>query len=143
MLWVAAETDYRRKMAEECAAAMGCATHSNKAPWPLPNMKESSESEFWGWKCSQSFTAEAHSLSMKDENGWFDLFIFYYGHGRFIDGGFAVAVYRNDYPKPKTVKYFTWMKCDHDFVSSRSGFNCVTNYTCKHCGKGYSVDSSG
>lgn len=27
--------------------------------WPLPNLASSTEQEFWGWRSSYSFTAEA------------------------------------------------------------------------------------
>ena len=111
-------------------------------PWPLPNMHEIPESTFWGWRISYSFKAEINSVdSFLYEGVRYTAIAYIVDHSQLIDGGFVVLVNR-DYPTPKPVRYFQFTKCPHDFVEKNVG-HCLHQYTCKHCQKSYTVDSSG
>lgn len=123
-------------------------------PWPLPNMKRVTESDYWGWCQSYSFNSDvwAGSRQIVDQHGkkrWATIRVYYVGHSQFIDGGFAVAIYyaqyRGLYPTGSyvnDVEYFEWRACAHDFKQTNIG-NCLNRYTCVHCRKYYDVDSSG
>lgn len=41
----------------------------------------------------------------------------------------------------KTVRYFTFTKCLHEYKGVKTG-NCLYQYTCTKCGASYEVDSS-
>lgn len=110
------------------------------APWPLPNLKPSTETEFWGWRACWSFDAEVWAGQKKINDEWANLLIYVVDHAHFIDGGFAVAVFRSY--GAERIEYFTWRACDHDFVAKTTG-NCQRRYTCKKCRKHYDEDSSG
>lgn len=120
--------------------ALGCKSEWAVPGWPLPNLKDSSEKEFWGWRASYTFPVEISVGSVQIEGRWANLMIYWLGHSQFIDGGFAVAVFR-EYQKEE-VRYYEWRACDHVFTHKNTG-NCQHQYTCEKCGKSYDVDSSG
>ena len=120
--------------------ALGLTSEWHEPRWPLPNLKATDESTFWGWQTSYSPLARAHLLNQKVDGKFVDIFLFRMPDvGDFIDGGFAVVVGRHG--EPDRVKYFEWRACDHDFAITESR-NCYRKYTCKICGKSYDVDSS-
>jgi hypothetical protein len=108
--------------------------------WPLPNMKSSTEKDFWGWRSTWGFAGEAWGGQIKIDGQWATILLYFCGEGGHNGkGGFAVAVYR-EY-KRERVEYFTWSHCDHVYEGSRLG-NCWHKYTCSKCGHSYEVDSS-
>lgn len=124
----------------ECLKALGCADEWAKPAWPLPNMKPSDENHFWGWRATYSFNAEINMMQTKIGDEYATILIYYIGHSSFIDGGFAVAVFRGY--REERVEYYEWRACVHDFSEKNIG-NCLNRYTCRKCGKSYDVDSSG
>lgn len=108
--------------------------------WPMPNAKAVKETDFWSWRASQGFRAEAWCDQIKVGDEWANLLVYWLDHGHLIDGGFAVLVFRQ-YQKER-VEYFEWRACAHEFVEKNIG-HCLHQYTCKHCKKSYDVDSSG
>ncbi|BCH33173.1 hypothetical protein MesoLjLc_51030 [Mesorhizobium sp. L-8-10] len=126
---------------EAFLSALGMRNEFGRAPWPLPNMKPSSEREFWGWRASQSFKAEAWADSLRVDGEPATLLIFYLDNSLFKAGGFAVTViYRGTVADE--ARYFSWRACDHDYKITSSR-NCWREYTCTKCGASYDVDSSG
>lgn len=128
------------KKKAEVLNALGLEKDYQDPSWPLPNLKKSDEKTFWGWRSSYSFDGEAWCGSKKIGDEWATIIIFYLGHSQYIDGGFAVAIFRS-YQKER-VEYYEWKACDHKFNERRTG-NCLHLYTCENCGKSYEVDSSG
>ena len=128
------------KKAKEALSALGLSDKYASPAWPLPHMKPSSENVFWGWRACWTFPMEIWVGQIKINGEWANLMIYYVGHSHFIDGGFAVAVFRQ-YQKER-VEYFEWRACDHEFSSRNTG-NFLNEYTCKKCGKSFEVDSSG
>ncbi len=120
--------------------ALGLKDEWHTPRWPLPNLKATTSDEFWSWQCSYSYTAKAHIVrDYKIDGEWADIFIFRMPDvGSFIDGGFAVTVFRN-YPST-TVKFYEWRACEHDFEITDSR-NCYRKYTCRACGKSYDEHS--
>jgi hypothetical protein len=126
----------------------------------LPNREEVDERDFWGWRSSYSFKAECWlghvKVLDKDPNSalgnpaWGTLILYLIDHSTMAGGGFAVLYDYNardwkakeDKPGSKSVRYFKWVACEHDFVEKNIG-NCLHRYTCKKCGYSYDVDSSG
>lgn len=115
----------------------------------LPNLKQSSERDFWGWRSSMRFKIEAwvgqievppHFL-LEGERKWGTLILYFLDSAQFIGGGFAVVVNTNG-PGTESVKYFTWRACEHAFQHRSTG-TCQHEYTCTKCGAKYDVDSSG
>lgn len=111
--------------------------------WPLPNMKQVTESDFWSWRCSYSFKAEINFvMAVKhDDETTRDVLGYIVDHSSMIDGGFLVLVDRS-YRDPKPVLYYKFGLCEHNFEHQTIG-NCLHEYTCKYCKKSYTVDSSG
>jgi hypothetical protein len=128
------------KTKAEMFAALGIEQSYQTPAWPLPNMKPSSEKEFWGWRASYSFTMEIWVGQIQINGEWATLLLYWVGHSWFIGGGFAVAVFRQY--REERVEYFEWRSCDHDFKSKSIG-NCLTRDTCTKCGKFFDTDSSG
>lgn len=121
--------------------AIGMEDEFCRVPWPLPNMKDSTERDFWGWRASSSFRLEAWCDSVTVDGEHATLLTFFLDSGHFIDGGFAVAViYRGTVAHH--ARYFEWRACDHKFAHRTTG-NCQHRYTCERCKKTYDVDSSG
>jgi hypothetical protein len=136
MLFTATKDDIKAEMLK----ALGLENNHGVPAWPLPNLKASDEKSFWGWRASYSFQGEAWMGQIKIGGEYANVILFYVGHSRFIDGGFAVAIFRN-YQKER-VEYFEWRSCEHEFSRKNIG-NCLNKYTCSKCGKSYDVDSSG
>src|SRR3546814_2220350 len=103
----------------ELVKALGLEDHHSDPAWPLPNMQPSDETKFWGWRSSYSFNAEAWCGQKRVGDEWATIIVYYLGHSQFIDGGFAVAVFRS-YGKER-VEYFTWKACDNAFKSKNIG----------------------
>lgn len=121
--------------------AIGMESEYDRVPWPLPNMKDSAERDFWGYRASYSFLLEAWCDHVTVDNEPATLLVFFLNRGHFIDGGFAVAVvYRGTVAHHP--RYFTWGACEHKF-SHRTTGNCQHRYTCERCGQHYDIDSSG
>jgi hypothetical protein len=131
------------EVTEKFLAALGCTDQWAK-PWPLPNMAQVTEKEYWGWRSSYSFKAEAWvgqiQLEADGKKEWGTLILYFLDQGSYMNGGFAV-VYCHQYREEK-VLYFEWKACAHEFVSRNIG-NCLNEYTCRHCKLSYEVDSSG
>lgn len=129
----------------------------------MPNRKEVDERSFWGWRSSFSFAAEYWLGQIKtaevspDTAGksyqhpeWGTLILYLVDHSTKAGGGFAVVYnyHARDYGAEKdkegmkSVRYFEWVACEHEFTSRNIG-NCLNEYTCKKCGYSYEVDSSG
>jgi hypothetical protein len=121
-------------------AALGIEKGYQRLTWPLPNMKPSTEKDFWGWRSSYTFSMEIWVGQIRIGEEWANVMLYWLGHSQFIDGGFAVAAFRQ-YQKER-VEYFEWRACDHKFTHKTIG-NCQHLYTCEHCKKSYEVDSSG
>jgi len=132
--------NYSEKSQDECMKSLGLNSKYQEPAWPLPNMAESNEASFWGWRASYMFNAEAWCGQKKIGDEWANIIIYYLGHSDFIGGGFAVAIFRS-YGSER-VEYFTWKSCDHDFTGKTIG-NCLRLYTCTKCGESYEIDSSG
>lgn len=111
--------------------------------WPLPNLKKIPERDFWSWRCSYSFKVEVNPVcSIKHTDGTNrDVLIYIVDHSQLIDGGFVVLIDRS-WSNPKPVEYYQFSKCAHEFTEKNIG-HCLHQYTCKHCNKSYTVDSSG
>lgn len=118
----------------------------------MPNKKEVTEKDFWGWRSSYSFKAEAWVGSVKTADvdpdnihgnpRWGTMIVFLVDHSNMAGGGFAV-VYEYAYKNEK-VRYFEWAQCNHaeHGWTSRNTGRCLNEYTCKGCGYSYEVDSS-
>ena len=122
-------------------AALGLDHEFGNPAWPLPNLELSSEKEFWGWRASQGFKAEAWCGHYTVFGEPATLLIYWLDNSFYANGGFAVAViYRGTVADE--ARYFSWRTCVHDFNHQRTG-NCQYKYTCTKCGVSYDVDSSG
>lgn len=129
------------KAKEAFLKAIGVDHDHARVPWPLPNMKDATEKDFWGYRTSYSFDLEAWCDHVTVDGEPATLLAYFISHGYRVDGGFAVAViYRGTVAHH--ARYFSWGACDHKF-SHRSTGNCQHRYTCEHCKKTYDVDSSG
>src|SRR5271166_4100465 len=113
-------------------------------PWPLPNMVEIPEKEFWHWQSIWGSDIQAwcghKQVDYTGDKAWATITLYYAGHDELIDGGFAVA-YCYESRVEKTI-YYKWRKCNHKFKRTLLG-NCWHKYTCELCSKSYEVDSSG
>lgn len=111
--------------------------------WPLPNMVQVKERDFWSWRCSYSFKAEVNPVtSIKHTDGTRrDLLLYIVDHSNMIDGGFVVLVDRT-WNDAKPIEYYSFGLCAHSFKEKNVG-HCLHQYTCEHCKKSYTVDSSG
>ena len=118
--------------------ALGIPSGSYDCAFPLPNMKPSTESEFWGWQRSYGPRARLYLGSKQIAYKWATVLAYWMGE---VHPSFAVAVF-NDYPKPDRVLYWTWTACVHDFKVVDSG-NCWRDYACTKCPAKYHEDSSG
>lgn len=124
---------------DACDAALGLKSRFAEPAWPLPNMKRVEEKDFWNHAASWSWSAEGYGGHFKIGDEWATVRIFYAGHSRLIDGGYAVAVFRGY--QEERVEYYEWRACDHVFASKNVG-RCLNRYTCEKCGKSYEIDSS-
>ena len=124
--------------------ALGVRERFAEPAWPLPNMKEVEAKNFWGWRSSYSFCAEAwigqRKIVYDNKEDWATVTVYFVNHSNLIAGGFAVA-YFHRYREEKVV-YYEWKACDHEFEHTQLG-NCYHGYTCKKCKGHYTVDSSG
>lgn len=127
------------KMRRDLLAALDLKNDWAVPAWPLPNMKPSTEKSFWGWRASYTFPLEVWAGQIRIGNEWANLMLYWVGHSQFIDGGFAVAVFRQY--REERVEYYEWGACDHDFEGKNAG-RCLTKYTCKKCHKTFEIDSS-
>lgn len=128
------------KAKTEFLSAMGVEETHQQPAWPLPNQEPSTETDFWSWRATWSFNGEAWLGQRKIGDEFATVLVYYVGHSQYIDGGFAVAVFRRW--QHERVEYFTWKACVHDFTEKNIG-HCLHRYTCKNCGKSFDVDSSG
>lgn len=117
--------------------AMGV-DHDLASPWPLPNLKQSSEAEFWGWQRSYGPRARLWLGQKKIAYKWATVLAYWMGE---VHPSFAVAVFE-EYPKPTRAVYFTWTACVHDFKIVDSG-HCWRDYACTKCPAKFHEDSSG
>lgn len=127
-----AKADFRK--------ALGLETDHVQPTWPLPNLKPSTEKEFWGWRSSYSWKGEAWIGSVPINGEYATVILYFVGHSSFIGGGFAVAYFHRY--REERVEYFEWCACEHQFSEKNIG-NCLNRYTCAKCGEAYDVDSSG
>jgi hypothetical protein len=144
--------DDKRKL--KFHTALGLEDSHGEPSWPLPNMKPSDESEFWGSMSSWGhyFTrASLRTMQLEDSSGkkrWANVHLYFVDVMQRRSGGFAVVKFYDEYvgkyPDGKyvgEVQYFTWNKCDHVFKEKNIG-RCLHLYTCEKCGDSYEVDSS-
>ncbi|HEX2726300.1 MAG TPA: hypothetical protein VHN20_10810 [Beijerinckiaceae bacterium] len=110
------------------------------APWPLPNARPSSETEFWGWLTTWGPRAYAWTGQRKIGDDFANVLVFYMDVMDMQNGGFAIVVFRRY--QQERVEYFRWGACQHEFENKTIG-NCLHRYTCKKCGATHDVDSSG
>ena len=108
--------------------------------WPLPNLKEIAEKDFWHYAMSYLFEGEVYRQSLQIDGEWWNVRIFIVDSGRLAKGGYVV-LYKYRYQEEK-VRYFTFAQCDHAFEPRTVG-NCLTRYTCQKCGSSHEIDSSG
>lgn len=150
----------REKTERRFLEILSLESRSSRPPWPLPNMKEVDERAFWGWRSSYSFkaevwvgqikTAEVDPVSMHGHPEWGTLIIYLVDHSHYEGGGFAVVYNYSardwnaeaDKPDAKSVRYFEWVTCVHEFTRTNVG-NCQNRYDCKKCGASHEIDSSG
>lgn len=124
---------------KEITEALGISSEGYGFKWPLPNLKPSSERDYWFWRSMYSFRAEVSALEHQIKGDWATVLLYYVGHSKHIDGGFAVCVFYGS--DKERVEYYTWSRCDHVFKVRNVG-RCLNRYTCEHCGKSYEIDSS-
>ncbi len=137
------QADLRKKVEKDMLSALGLEDTFQKVPWPLPNMVESTEDVFWDYRTTMSFKGELWCGQEKYiDDRWGHLLVYFADAYNRQNGGFAVAVIRNGYPKPSDVRYYEWSACKHDFRSKNIG-NCLNRYTCTKCGVSHDIDSSG
>lgn len=154
------EPTKREKILTRLHDLLGVQLHGRGPAWPLPNMKEVGERDFWGWRSSYSFeaeiwfgqikTAEVDPTSHCRNPQWGTLIVYLVDHSRMEGGGFAVVYNYSardwnaeaDKPGAKSVSYYEWAKCVHEFSERNTG-HCQHTYTCKKCGASHTVDSSG
>lgn len=128
------------KQIREMFESLGIKDKYQQPAWPLPNMKSSTEEEYWGWRASYTFSIEIWVGSVQIDGQWANLLLYWLGHSHFIGGGFAVAVFRQY--REERVQYYEWRACDHKFEEKSIG-HCLTKSTCKKCGRSFETDSSG
>lgn len=122
---------------------------------PLPNMRRSDQSEFWGhhsFMGNNWLQAYIGCQQMEDVNGkkrWATLHIFFDDTMSYRSAGFLVATYHSEYVGKypdgnyvHDVEYFFWTACVHDWKEKNIG-NCLHRYSCTKCPDTYDVDSSG
>jgi hypothetical protein len=119
--------------------ALGMTSNLGNPQWPLPNMKEASERNFWGFRSTYSFRGEAWCGTKRIDGRWANILIYFADTGYWINGGFAVA-YFYEYQKEE-VKYYRWSACEHDFREVTIG-RCLHKSTCTKCGASFETDSS-
>ena len=120
---------------EKLKSALGLKGGFDVPRWPLPNLKPSSEGDFWSWQCSYGYIAKAHVMGQKVDGKHADIFIYRMPDTyTFIDGGFAIIVTQGPSYRRDQVAYFEWRACQHEFEITNSRM-CYREYTCKHCKK--------
>lgn len=130
--------------------------------WPLPNMKQVAEKDFWHyigiWGCPKSTYIQNQSepqqpsnedwqkMTFKERMTWgeirssFGLNVFVIDANQLKGGGFVVKHFFSG-PKSGIVEYYEWRECEHEFEHT-SGGNCYHIHICKKCGARYDIDSS-
>ncbi len=128
--------------AQSLMDSLGVEKCHNNPTWPLPNMKESTESEFWHYRTGHNFSSEAWCGNVVVDGKHATMMVYGVTHGHRGDGGFAILFFY-EYPLEKArTEYYTFSKCDHEFNCENIG-RCEHRYTCAKCNKSYEVDSSG
>jgi hypothetical protein len=135
--------------------SLGVESSLGTVPWPLPNMRRTDESEFWGHHSSMGnnwMSAYIGSKQVENAKGalkWATLHVFFDDTMSNRSAGYCVATlhaeYVGQYPDGKYVNevaYFWWGKCVHEFKEKNIG-RCLHRYDCQKCGDSYEVDSSG
>lgn len=122
------------------ALGLGPKGSTTERRWPLPNMVQVTEKEYWHWRSAHfKFKDEAWAGQVQVEDGWGTLMLFFADQGHHLGGGFAVL---SVYSGPgRGARYYTWGDCAHTFDRRKIG-NCVNRYTCAKCGRAYDIDSS-
>ncbi|MHC2250957.1 hypothetical protein ACVILK_000649 [Bradyrhizobium embrapense] len=123
---------------EKLLKALGVPDDLCNPLFPLPNMKRSSEKEFWGWNASYSPRARIWLGSQTIAYQHANILIYWMGE---VHPSFAVAVIYKNTVADRAV-YYRWSACDHDFKITASG-HCWRDYTCTKCGVTDHEDSSG
>jgi hypothetical protein len=104
-------------------------------PWPLPNLKPSTEKAFWDWRQVWSFKAEVYYSSRQVKGEWARVLVYWADVNECLSGGFAVFVF------DKRVEYHRWGLCDHEFSHENIG-RCLHRYTCNRCSQSFELDTS-
>lgn len=106
--------------------------------FPLPNMRPTTEGEFWSWQASYGPRARIWLGQKQIAYKWATVILYWMGE---VNPSFAVGVFRS-YPEPDRAIYWRWSACDHDMQVVKSG-HCWRDYKCTKCGVEYHEDSSG
>jgi hypothetical protein len=128
--------------AQALLESLGMEEDWQRPEWPLPNMKKSTETEFWYYRSGYSFDSEAWAGNIQVDGKHATMILYGVTHGHLANGGFAVLFFY-EYPLVDAhTEYYTFQKCDHEFNHQSTG-NCQHRYTCTKCGNSYDEDSSG
>lgn len=138
LIYASTMTSEQSEIGSKIIAALGGGKWG--IPWPLPNMEDSTPTEFWGWRSTYSFNAEVYGGQHKIDNEWANITLFWLDFSYFINGGFAVAAFRTY--KKEHQKYYKWTACKHEF-KEKTVANCLHEHTCIHCKRSFQIDSSG
>lgn len=154
-----------RELYDRVLEILGVKNEFQKPVWPLPNLKPTTEANYWHYMTSEACRAEVwtgqmrvadvdpHPRSGGHHSHWANLMIYVVDHGRLAGGGFVVMyTYNwmnyhtggNEDDRFPAVQYFEFRLCDHKFqevgpVERRSrGWHV---YKCEKCGASHTVDS--
>jgi len=110
--------------------------------WPLPNMKQTTESNFWSHRAHYTPSVYAYMGRSQIKNvygklTWATVLIYLVDEVTLPCGGYCVTI-----DDKNVVTYYTFQLCVHEYKQTNLG-NCYNRYTCVKCGGSYEVDSSG
>jgi hypothetical protein len=115
--------------------------HFNDFP---PNMREISPSDFWHWFGSYQPAGTEFRQPIVDRGFWGNLTLLFSNHA--MTEGYAFTTHwdpvsGHNGPNDFWPRFFRFGICIHVDTASTIG-NCLRKYTCKKCGRSYTIDSS-